>query len=380
VSTTPGPATGGVTVRRVALIAAPGALFLMILVVLHIRNATTEVYIDVVSSKFGFDVIGPADASGAVDLVSNLPVVSLQVTGASVIFAPTTVATASGALAWPRRREATVKPLDPGLPARVRFDRASSLQLRSLTVPAGSRVVLSREEDVVHLTVTPPEGADVQLPYGRLGLSDTLTISGQNVSIEGLQTPIDREVLAVTIDPRSRAAAFAGEGGALGLQLALGDDADERWGAMLGNLNAQRVRFQVVDRALTGVDRVRSGIVRGDVLIGGVDLLDRRFLLRTVELDQAEVLQLGTEDIYFVDAVELSDADLGVSLFSESASEIGTGKRSRFVRSVAPSVLDVIVAEPSKKTVWAALLFLLAQYGAIRKVLEPPPPKTEDGD
>jgi hypothetical protein len=340
----------------------PVLVLLVMLFYLGSVNSTCEVYIDLVSNRFRFQVARSIYSTRLVELMTNLPVNGVQLVNCNLEVYPTELQKEEGSVRRDGLGMTKVGRRAKEVSSQIIIERSKNLLFRSLSVPAGSHIAITNAESVITLSISQAGNAASQgaAIHGKIGVGDGFILSGKNIQFSDLDNYHDYELVEVATHKRRPNVAFWGDGEEVVLQFFLTESHGERWDTMIENVVASNIAFTIIEKAERR-DRNRSGVKSGTIQIGGVDLFRKRFLIKEQAVSELEFVDIPDNEEYLIDFVRVNNEGLVISLFSERARDIKMGKRNRLVRSIFPSMLDFIVAEPSKKTVWAIFIFVVTQ-------------------
>lgn len=344
---------------------APLLILFIILVYLGFVNSTSEVYIDLLSKQFRFNVA----SEKLIKFNIGLPITALQLFNCSLDTYPKELTVKNKTIQIQKVGMTKISKSDEELSSQIKIEKENNCYLRSLNVPAGTKISITKESNVLTLSISQPTITSDQSSeiFGIIGVGDSFMLSGRNIHLTSLETYSDYEQLQITTQKRYPNIAFISENKEIVLQLTLPESDPDGLATLLENFPARNIAFTIIERARMS-DRVRSGIKSGAIQFAGINIFRKRFMIKEQIINESEFVDIPNEEVYFVDFIKLNNKGLKISLFSDAAQDIRTGKRSRLVRSISPSMLDVIISEPSKNTVWAIFIFLVTQAAFFSKL------------
>jgi len=139
---------------------------------------------------------------------------------------------------------------------------------------------------------------------------------------------------------------------------------------LLERCSINELSFSSEDKMIYDIDHpffhYESGIIKGNILLTGIDFFQKRFLLKETPLQKSDFISLNPGDRYELTKFDLTKDGFLIHAFTESARKIEAGKRPRLMRSILPSKLEQITEMPSNQKIWAGLVFIVSQILFLR--------------
>lgn len=352
------------TVRNAASIVGrllPGLLILPVLFVLGHVNKTAEVYLDLSTTAIAFTT-----SDETRDAALRIRADSIQLYDAELRTRNAVVT------AFDDRSPQTVTPFvvgrrDVGRDSHISLHSTGGVVISALTIPVGARIaVAAYQNNTVELRIEVDSQAPIELG-GVITVGDVVSLAGRNIQIGELGFPPDYQAVDVALGRLSRSVAFTPLDTSFVLTIYASTEPESVH--LFEDMFVSQLTFMTLDLTKR-VHRERSEILKGTVQIAGTDLFGKRFFLHEEAIDSAAFVIIPADaDRYYVSTVNHTGDALWASLSSDAATEVAVGKRLALTRSVTPSVLDVMVQEPSKRTLWTVLTFLVTQLALLRGVV-----------
>ncbi|UCD38365.1 MAG: hypothetical protein JSW54_02480 [Fidelibacterota bacterium] len=350
----------------------PILLLILILGFLGSINSRSEVYIDLSTDRMRFKAGVQSPDQPSIELMTGVLLDSLQLFNCSLELFAQDVQDSHGRSLKGASPFVEISRTTGKERSQIILSKIESLHLKSLFIPQNATVRLSKDDDYITVTIevddfTPSASRSL---YGTIGVGGRFFLSGRNILLGGAGALEDYELITITTKERRHNIGFYANDEKMVLQLCIPASRMENSVPLIERLSADSISFATIEESRRR-DRVISGIKGGKIQIAGIDFFGRLFLIKEVMLEQTDFLRIPAVEEYCIDHVEYDKEGLEVSLWNDSANELEKGKRSQLARSVFPSILEFVVAEPSKKTVWVIFVFLFTQgaviYGAYRK-------------
>lgn len=340
----------------------PLIIVLVILVYLESINSTSEVYIDLVAEQIRFDTTNQNENRSSTELITGILVDSLQLFNCNMEIGSKEILDHNGNYVKRGSGIVNITKKYKENSSQLRLIKFKRLYLKSLLVPDNSNISISKEDNLVTLSIMAGEnsGKPNNTIYGTIGVGEKFFLSGENIVLSDLSNYSDYESFTIATRKLFPNISFQGNDRIIILQFYFSEKQIEETSLLLENLLGKNLSFAIIEKAKKK-DRVNSTIINGKIQIAGIDFFGKQFLIKEEMLEESDFLHIPSEEEYFVDYIKLDDKGLKISLWNEKANELEKGKRRRLTRSIFPSVLDFIIEEPSKKTVWVIFIFLLTQ-------------------
>jgi len=340
----------------------PVIILFGLLIYLKSINSVSEVYIDLVSTKTSFDIAEQTD-----ELMSSISVDSLQLRNCDLKLKLGKIFDALGRPVMPARNEFRVTRNDTTVDSEIHLSKLGRMLLRNLRVPRLSKIDIIREHNAMRIEFTRDSTATDNF-RGEIDVGRSFRFASRNVKLSGGQQYSDYALLSISPHPILKKLMFEANGAGMTVILYL-SPGEAIFSEIIKNLFVKNVSFVEIDDSKRKSNE-ESTILSGDVQIAGIDFFNKRFLLKEEKLAQSDFLDIADDDEYFISSLSLTENALQLSMFCEQATELEKGKRIRLLRSIFPSLLDFVIAEPTKKTFWTILVFVLAQISLFQKVLK----------
>lgn len=332
-----------------------------VLIYLGSVNRVSEVYIDLVATKISCDVSEEAE-----DLVYGIQVDSLQLRNCNLKLKLSKIVGAGSRPVTTESGILEVTKRDSDLDSEVNLSKQGQMLLKQLSIPAFTHVDVVKDSNTIRLELTTDPNA-TEAYRGKIDAGGGFLFTGRNVELSALDRYLDYDTLSISTHRIVRNLTFEANAAKMTLVLYLSPVKVDIY-EIIDNQFISNISFVETDRSRRQ-HRETSTIKGGNVQIAGVDMFNKRFLLKEETLEENDFLDIDDSDEYFLSSMSVTDEGFRIAISSEAATELEKGKRIRLLRSLLPSMLDFIVAEPSKKTFWGILVFVLAQFTVFRRTL-----------
>lgn len=339
----------------------PILILILILLYLGHSNISSEVYLDVKTKAFTFSNTEDVEA-----LISKLAVDSVQLVDCNLHFRAKQIMDM-------KNIDIAAVVRDRGIGGDIFIKNNGSMLFKDLSVPKDSDIYLERDGNSIDLRVnlvldslgSQPESSI----HGEIYVGDSFTFTTQNIQIRGLEEQnIEHIPVEVLTSRRSRNITFESRHSAK-IKLFINKKIMKDFDDILRDKFINNISFIITDETKRK-NKEMSTVLAADVEIAGTDFFGKQFLLKKHRVEKSDFLLIPNSDEYYVDGVYLDKAEFLVEISCEEAHDLRTGRRVRLLYSVFPSFLDFIMAEPSKKTIWTILLFIITQTTALRGFLK----------
>lgn len=347
---------------------SPFIVLFGIMIYLRAINSVSEVYIDLVASKMSFVISEERD-----ELISaDLPVDSLQLRNCNLKLKLGTILDSENQKVMPASRDLYIAREDRSDDSEIHLSKQNYLSkpnymlLKNLHVPAFSQVDLIRENETIRIELTHRANSGEKI-RGEIDADGKFLFNGRNVKLEGMNQYSKYDVLAISTHSIFKKLIFDADTDNITMILSVSRD-EEIISEIFKNLDATNVSLVEIDRTRRK-NRETSTVLSGDIQIAGTDFFNKRFLLKEEKLAWNDFIDIADNDQYFISSVSLTENAFKISMSCEEATELKTGKRIRLLRSIFPSLLEFLIAEPSNKTFWTILAFVLTQFSFLPRTL-----------
>jgi hypothetical protein len=223
----------------------------------------------------------------------------------------------------------------------VSLQRSDQLHIKELFVEDGTKIRVAI--DGAMLGIIAGDRVSVSCCEGRIGIGERvlLTIPPSEPSIVDSEEPNPR--IQCTSPPCT-------------LVLRLQNKPIEN---LIQDQVINRVSFKRAGTETSVTDgRIDSSILKGKIVISGIDLLGTPFVLRTVELSPGDVIDVEPDGSILAN-VDLQDGSLLVTGALKNASKVLYSSRGGDTGNLVPSALEIILREPWHQTIWGIAVALL---------------------
>ena len=341
----------------------PFIILIGILIYLGSVNSISEVYIDLISTKMSFVIEEETD-----ELISNISVDSLQLRNSDLklrlgkifnILSEKDISTSIKQLHITRN--------DETVDSQIELSRQNRMVVKNLSVPIFARIDVIKEDSTIRIELLANSNLS-EKSKGKIYVGGTFLFTGRNIKISGLNQYSDYDLLSISTHRIYKSVTFVANDKNVTIILYMPSD-EVNISKIIKNLYVRNISFVETDHSKRK-NKEKSTILSGSIQIAGIDFFGKRFLIKEERLDKNDFLDIADRDEYFISSVSLAEQGFKISISSEEATELEKGKRIRLLRSIFPSMLDFIIAEPSKKTFWTILVFVLTQFTILRKTLK----------
>lgn len=240
----------------------------------------------------------------------------------------------------------------------------TGLQLKSLHVPDNAGIRITKKDNFIIMSITGNEtaGSPASVVYGKVWVGNEFSLSGRNIQAPGFDNYSDDDTITISTGELYSNITFQGANIDIVLQMKPGESQVEEPGDFLENFAMNNIDFTVIDQG-----RDRSTIKRGQIDILSSDLFGKYFHIDRASLEEADLLQIPGNERYSVNDIKAVNDGLQVTMLNRHAREIKVGRGGLPPTSIFPTVLDVVVKEPSNKSVWTAFIFIITYIVFFRK-------------
>ena len=332
----------------------PTLALLIILIYLGFVNKTSDVDIELTADRIQFDI--HIDNSFTTNLFSNISLDSLDLSNCTLIMEPKDVREKLSGLAIKTKYFSKIirKPKEEN--SQLSIDKFRKLKLKKLCLSNASHVGLTKDKKLLTVRVEDRSNSPTSAIYGDINVGERFSFSGRNIELNGGKKYPDKTEFDVFTKNLKQEITFVKHDKSITLQL--------DFHVLLENVIASNISFSALEEARKN-NRKRSTIKSGNIQITRVDLFKKLFLIKEDNLKEFEFLDIPDDELYFIEYIVLCEDGLKISLFKEDAHELRKGKQVRLLRSIFPSVLDFIIQEPSKKTIWVIFIFVVSQVSTV---------------
>jgi hypothetical protein len=341
---------------------SPLIILLVILIYLGSVNSVSEVYIDLISTKISFVIEEETD-----NLISRISADSIQLRNSDLKLRPGKIFN----LQNEKNIFSPIKQLhifrnDQSKDSQIDIVKQNQMAVENLRVPVFTQVDIIKEANTIRIDLLTSSNMSENCK-GKIDVDGIFLFSGNNIKSPELDQSLIGEHLSISTHPIYNSVKFEANDNYMITIMWLPPE-EVKLSEMVKNLNVSNISFVKTDLSKRKY-REESAILSGNIQIAGIGFFGKRFLLKEERLDKRDFLDVNDGDLYFISSVSLVEEGFKISISSEEATELEKGKRIILLRSIFPSMLDFIITEPSKNTLWTILIFVLTQLAVLRKTL-----------
>ncbi len=340
---------------------SPVLLLILILLYLGRSNISSEVYLDVETKTLTF-----SNAEDVESLITRLTVDSILFIDCDLHFRAKQVLDFTN-------EDISLIAGDNGISRQILVKNKGSILFKDLALTENSKIYLEAGDSYIDIQFKPPlDSTSREINYfvsGEIHVGDSFTFMGQNVQFQQLTAQnIDLKPIEVIPSRRSRNITYRSSQDAK-IRLYLSKEIMKSYEYIMGDKFVNNISFITSDETKRK-NKERSTILSADVEIAGTDFFGKQFLLKKHKVEENEFLLIPRKNEYYIDGLSLHDSIFRLEISCEDANDLQTGRRYNLLYSIFPSLLDFIVAEPSKKTIWTILVFVTTQVMALSGIVK----------
>jgi len=245
------------------------------------------------------------------------------------------------------------------------------LHFRELFLPANTQMDVSYDTDYIYLSLkTSGPDSEGNRIRGRLGSSGAMDLK----IYPEITTSDPHKAIPFRVEAEQHKDNIRFESwGNLDVVLALVDT--QLLGRnLLEKINGKNISFAEVDQTLP-IRSLSSTIHKAKIQIRGKNLLGKSFPLSENDFDRETFLDFEDANEYHISASRVRKGFIEYTLSSSSATGLRTGFNPSELTSEFPTLLDLIISEPAKETIYTILAFLVTQFFLLKKILKKPEKK-----
>ncbi|RLC21159.1 MAG: hypothetical protein DRI57_03025 [Deltaproteobacteria bacterium] len=339
----------------------PLAALIGILFYLGSINVASEVYIDLVSAQMSFDIAEHTD-----ELIASVPLDSIQIFNCDLKLKLGKILNNSAVIS--ERGSLRITGTDQEAYSQISPTGKSHLLFKKLEVPAGAKIEISKGLNYLQIELSASSGNQGKI-RGELNTGGEFLFSGRNIQLDENNILSDTDILTISTHRFYKTLFFEANDPGITLILHVSPDNMAEMEDIIKDMFVKNISFVTINQSRRR-NRQESSIRSGQIQIASADFFKKRFLLKQEELEDSDFLDIADEDQYFINFVKWEEKGFKISMFGEASTDLKKGRRVRLLRSISPSMLDFIMAEPSNKTLWAILVFILTQFATLRGIVK----------
>ncbi len=334
---------------------------ILILVVLLINlgnlNASSEVYVDVETSRIEFRTLEKASLfqGWVVDSVSyRNSDLYFYASNAKEVFEEES-----------ETEEIRVQALNKSQPnsfSIVPSQGSNNLLFKGIRTPPNTKVILEAGPGYVDIIVQ----SDKVPVQSAVVMSDNFYLIGRNNTAETVRLDDSRRY-EIGLDPIFESIQMV-HATRSQIRLFLSKNLYQKQKMNEESIRAVSVAFNEPN-VFTDNPILESRIQSATIQISGTDFFKKLFMLKEEIVDAGHFLELSEFDEYDIQIEKLSSNTINSNLFCESARELKVGKRFRFLHSIIPTKLEYLIEEPGKRSLIGLIVGIITQVILVRKYI-----------
>jgi len=339
----------------------PLIIILCVMIYLGLINRVSEVYLDLQSTTMNFVLAENID-----NFISMCPIDSVKIFNCNVKFKYENIGFNVKKNTF-MPKQLNVLKRNEHLSSEIILSNTTEMVLEKLRIPIFSKISIMKENIGFRIEITLPSSNSKDFK-GEININDNFLFQGKNVTIESLNNYSDYLTLNVTPHRLFKNIIFESNANSVILLIYSKLENKDDF-TILQNLFVNNIGFSKINLSRRK-NMEESSIISGNIHIAAIDFFKKRFLFKEKSIVNNDFLECAYNDEYFINFIELKDNSLDISVSCEKASELKMGRRVGLLRSILPSVLEFLMVEPTKKTFWTILIFILTQLSLIKNHLK----------